>query len=587
MSMHRLRSSLVLQLLLGTCGAALVTGTQACDSPCVDAWSSRTPYAVDDLPDGSPVRASASEPDRYNYWIVGDNGLVAIVDSVGATVLPRPVTTHLHALVLTTQFVVLVGAGGTLVTGLLDGSEFITSDLGTTADLWHVADVTPYSNPTLIAVGDGLMFLRDPLAGTWTAISPAEGEWGQLRAVGTDGDGGLIAVGLGGVAWTTSHPAGPWQRLDLNTTADLTTLDTAAGLIGGSQSTLLAYKSGFGWYPLAHEFTGDVVDIKPGTILTSDGELFSYDYDGLARTPSGTVDPGLRVLVPLGYDEELLVLGEPGRAVRLENACPSYAGGGLCEGRPFIVDELARTAAPEPRADWCAEALPPSTASPELRDALATAWTDAALAEHASIASFARAVLELLSLGAPPDLIDATQAALADEVEHARLCFAEARRHRDQPLGPGPLAQDAAVLARVGDPIAITLAVFDEGCVGEGVSAAIAGLAAEACRDEPTAALLRRICADESRHAALAWKTLRWLLDRFGDRVATPLRARLATLTVPPVPHTPHPDLRAHGRLAPRECATIHRAVLRRVVRPLADTLLSQPAHLHAEEQRA
>ena len=169
----------------------------------------------------------------------------------------------------------------------------------------------------------------------------------------------------------------------------------------------------------------------------------------------------------------------------------------------------------------------------------------------------------------------------------ARLCFAEARRHRDQPLGPGPLAQDAAVLARVGDPIAITLAVFDEGCVGEGVSAAIAGLAAEACRDEPTAALLRRICADESRHAALAWKTLRWLLDRFGDRVATPLRARLATLTVPPVPHTPHPDLRAHGRLAPRECATIHRAVLRRVVRPLADTLLSQPAHLHAEEQRA
>ena len=77
------------------------------------------------------------------------------------------------------------------------------------------------------------------------------------------------------------------------------------------------------------------------------------------------------------------------------------------------------------------------------------------------------------------------------------------------------------------------------------------------------------------------------LLDRFGETVATPLRARLTTLTVPPVPHTPHPDLRAHGRLAPRECAAIHRAVLRRVVRPLADTLLSQPAHLHAEEQRA
>ncbi len=579
MMMGRLRSSLVLQLLLGTCGAALVTGAPACDSPCADQWSLRQPYAVGDLSDVSRVRGGGSDSERSTHWIVGDNGLVALVDEFGATRLARSVAADLHAVALTDQLAVIVGAGGTLVTGLLDGTEFVVSDLGTTADLWHVANVAPYGGHTLLAVGDGVMFMRDPLTGTWNPVTPPADGWGPLRAVGGFAGEGVITVGLGGVAWVADRPAGPWRRLDLDTTADLTTLDAFAypePLIGGTQSTLLAYKHDFGWYPLAHDFAGDIVTINRDVILTSDGELYSYDYDGLARTRSGVVDPGLRVLVRVA-EQMLLVLGEPGRAVRLENTC--HPEGGLCEGRPFIVDHLARTAAAVPRPDWCAEARAPSTAAPRVRDALATAWTNAALAEHASIASFARAVLELLSLGAPPEIVHATQAALADEVEHARLCFGEARRHRDHDLGPGPLAQDAGVLARVGDPVAITLAVFDEGCVGEGVAAAIAGLAAEACRDEPTAALLRRICADESRHAALAWQTLRWLIERYGDVIATPLRGRLAALVSPTAPRTRTPDLRAHGRLDARECAEIHRAVLARIVRPLAHGLLSRPAH--------
>ena len=58
-----------------------------------------------------------------------------------------------------------------------------------------------------------------------------------------------------------------------------------------------------------------------------------------------------------------------------------------------------------------------------LRDAVVKAWTTAARAEHASVASFARFTLQLLHLGAPADLVaDAQQAAL-DEVRHARLCF--------------------------------------------------------------------------------------------------------------------------------------------------------------------
>lgn len=321
MVMHRLRSSLVLQLLLGTCGAALVTGTPACDSPCDDPWSTPEPYAVADLPTDRAVRGSG------NDWIVGDGGLVAIIESAGATRLPPPVDTDLHAVVVTADVAVLVGAGGTILTGTVDGSEFLRATLASTADLWHVADIERGDGNILVAVGDDVMFIRDALDGTWTSVTPPEGGWGRLRAVGQGGDEGLIAVGLGGVVWSAVQPAGPWQRLDLGTTADLTTIgDAYLPLIGGSDSTLLTYAPDRGWSTLAHDFAGDVVDLDLGYILTSTGDIYEYDYEGLHSKPIATVGPGLKVLMLIGYGEQLLVFGDPGRAVSLDNACPPIGG---------------------------------------------------------------------------------------------------------------------------------------------------------------------------------------------------------------------------------------------------------------------
>lgn len=322
MVMHRLRSSLVLQLLLGTGGAALVSGTPACDSPCDDPWSTPEPYAVADLPTDRAVRGSG------NNWIVGDGGLVAIIESAGATVLPPPVATDLHAVVVTTEVAILVGAGGTILTGTLDGSEFLRATLPSTADLWHVADIQRNAGNSVIAVGDDVMFIREALDGTWTAVTPPEGGWGRLRAVGQSGDEGLIAVGLGGVVWSAVQPAGPWRRLDLGTTADLTSFDSDAyqPLIGGSHSTLLTYAPDSGWSPLAHDFAGDVVDLAYGYILTSTGGIHEYDYYGLHSKPIATVGPGLNVLTVVGYAEQLLVFGDPGRAVSLDNACPPIGG---------------------------------------------------------------------------------------------------------------------------------------------------------------------------------------------------------------------------------------------------------------------
>lgn len=67
---------------------------------------------------------------------------------------------------------------------------------------------------------------------------------------------------------------------------------------------------------------------------------------------------------------------------------------------------------------------------PAERSALASRWLDSALLEHASIASFARFSLHLLAVGAPPELLERTQRAALDEIEHARLAFAIVARGR-------------------------------------------------------------------------------------------------------------------------------------------------------------
>ena len=68
----------------------------------------------------------------------------------------------------------------------------------------------------------------------------------------------------------------------------------------------------------------------------------------------------------------------------------------------------------------CARSMAPEARSlpAETRARLGVAWLEIARMEHASIAAFARFALQLLAVGAPPDLILAGQRAMADETNH-------------------------------------------------------------------------------------------------------------------------------------------------------------------------
>jgi hypothetical protein len=207
--------------------------------------------------------------------------------------------------------------------------------------------------------------------------------------------------------------------------------------------------------------------------------------------------------------------------------------------------------------------------------------------EHASIAAFARFALELLSLGAPPDLLMQAHQALADETAHARDAFALASAYAGRPVGPGSLDVGGALAART--PLAIVTTAILEGCIGETVAAVEATEALAHATDPAVRTALERIAVDETRHAELAWRFVQWVL-RAGDadlreHLSTHLVAQFeseleaARATTAPVTRAANSAAdaarRAHGVLDEATRQEIRRRVLAEVALPCAQALIA------------
>lgn len=266
----------------------------------------------------------------------------------------------------------------------------------------------------------------------------------------------------------------------------------------------------------------------------------------------------------------------------VEQACPVI-------GRPFLCDGQARLAAAKQRTDWCA-ALPAAdaldvVADETLRAAVADGWLQQALMEHASVAAFARFSLQLLSLGAPAELVSAAAQAQADEIAHAQDCFALARRSGAGDVGPGPLplagALDETELS------SIVLGTILEGCVGETVAALEAAEACAQCADPTARAVLERIARDETRHAQLAWRVVAWALETgpasLRGEVGEAFARELAT--APSAQAGSELDLRLlqHGLMSAALRSQLRARVLHEVIAPCADALLSSAAPSNAQ----
>jgi hypothetical protein len=226
--------------------------------------------------------------------------------------------------------------------------------------------------------------------------------------------------------------------------------------------------------------------------------------------------------------------------------------------------------------DWSMSlAFDEATGDPSHAAILARGWLDDALAEHASIASFARFTLELLALGAPSDMVLAAQRAGLDEVRHARTCFALASRYAGKPAQPGALETESAL--RAADLVDFAYRTVLEGCVGETIAALIVAEQARSATQPALRRALERIARDEERHAELAWQAVRWALDRGGVPVhAAVARAFYDALRPAALPGLQaEPDLRRHGRLRLADVAEVRARGLREIIGPCAQALLA------------
>ncbi len=246
------------------------------------------------------------------------------------------------------------------------------------------------------------------------------------------------------------------------------------------------------------------------------------------------------------------------------------------EGAPYIVGEERPVARVVHTRAWG-----PETALPKVdgltraqRDKLAAAWLADALDEHAAIAGFARFTLHLLALGAPPELLRGAQRAGLDVVTHAELCFGLAGAYAGRPLGAGAL--DTQGEAATGGLSAALADAVRDGCVGDTIHAMVVTVAAERCEDEAVTRVLRRIAADEVRHAGLAWRFVRWATQDDDALRASVRDAFDDALALRPPPSGSSRDgwMARHGRLPASERNTIAAECAAAVIRPCVDALL-------------
>lgn len=240
-------------------------------------------------------------------------------------------------------------------------------------------------------------------------------------------------------------------------------------------------------------------------------------------------------------------------------------------GRLFYVEDTATVATTEHTHDWMGQNVDaPEQFDDDIKAFAAKAWLDDALEEHASIAAFSRATLELMRLGAPAQLLERYQVASIEEIDHARQCFALVNALTGQPASAGRLEVEGPRQ----DLRAIIEDVFWGGCVGESVAALCATRASTQCVWSAAQKTLHQISEEEASHAALAWSTMYFFASIEPAMVLEILQA-----AKPPQPTTPKHRVddaqwMALGRLTPAQEATATMDAWRSVIEPFATQLI-------------
>jgi hypothetical protein len=122
-----------------------------------------------------------------------------------------------------------------------------------------------------------------------------------------------------------------------------------------------------------------------------------------------------------------------------------------------------------------------------------------------------------MALGAPSRLLELTSRALSDEIRHTELTLQWAERFTGERWSIAALPEAVAPMHRADRSSGLEpffRDVFRGGAIGETLAAVQADSDSEQGPPEMSA-FYKDVAADEARHAALAFETLRWLIHAF------------------------------------------------------------------------
>ena len=164
---------------------------------------------------------------------------------------------------------------------------------------------------------------------------------------------------------------------------------------------------------------------------------------------------------------------------------------------------------------WHTDLTPAIKPNNSLNQEIGRRWLEQAEGEHASVASFARNALQLLTLGSPSELLVASKQAGIDEISHAKISYDIASANVRLKLAPGPL--DVQKSLKKLDLMNVIRSIIHEGCVGETLAAVVARVRGHGTDDPYIKKSLLQITEEETNHAQLAWDTIEWIVGNNPD----------------------------------------------------------------------
>jgi len=260
---------------------------------------------------------------------------------------------------------------------------------------------------------------------------------------------------------------------------------------------------------------------------------------------------------------------------------------GTAKTASVITSRLDSTGGECDWSHWPLERIQEATRLPsrEWNKEIAEHYRKVGLAEHASVASFSRVVLELMENAAPAWLLDRTMVAAREEIRHAQMAFALARSWSQEPFH---LTGMDGLLAgqKSGGLVELARRTVTEACAGETPAFLRVAVAKHFVQDMQTSEYLNAVLVEEKLHASLAWATLAWAVSAAqGDEQSLVRLAVQQTLastasslwsqanaSVPDLPS--EPELLKAGILSPSMEAAVARAAAP-VVEALGVDLLS------------